>query len=56
MGKWVFWAFLIAALLIVLSRSAAFSTAIGALSKGSSTIGRTILGENPAGTAFIPQA
>ena len=56
LSKWVLYAAILAGLLIVLSRSTAFSTAFTALTKGTNTIGRTILGENTAGTSFIAPA
>lgn len=56
MGKLVFYAFLLMAGLIILSRFNAFKVATGAVTSGGSTLVRTFTGQNTAGTGFIPAA
>ena len=55
-GKLVFYAFLLMAGLIILSRFNAFKVATGAVTSGGSTLVRTFTGQNTAGTGFIPAA
>lgn len=55
-SKWVFYAFILMILIVILSRSSAFTKSTGAVVSGSNTLIRALTGQNSSGNQFIPSA